>query len=65
MKAKELNGLERRKVEMGFAVPLIRHLQKELGEQAVNAALESWTRSKTEEAHSTRADLSACMGMQD
>ena len=45
---------------MEFAVPLVRHLQKELGVDAVNNALRSWSREKTESAESQetpRGDL--------
>jgi len=43
---------ERIRIEMEYAVPLVRHLQKELGVDAVNNALKSWTREKTEKAES-------------
>ena len=43
---------ERIRIEMEYAVPLVRHLQKELGVDAVNNALKSWTREKTETAES-------------
>ena len=43
------------RIEMEYAVPLIRHLQKELGVDAVNNALKSWTREKTELAESQEA----------
>ena len=61
----ELNGYERKKIEMEFAVPLIRHLQKELGTDAVSAALKSWTRNKTTEARQNEADPSNEMEMKD
>ncbi len=61
----DINGYERKKIEMEFAVPLIRHLQKELGEEAVNAALKSWTREKTAAAKAEEVDPSNQMEMKD
>lgn len=40
-----LSELERQKIIMEYAVPLVRHFQEQLGEDAVNKALESWTAS--------------------
>ncbi len=55
-----INAYERERIKMEFAVPLVRHLQNELGVEAVNKALKNWTREKTadaEAAESTRADM--------
>ncbi len=55
-----INAYERKRIEMEFVVPLVRHLQKELGIEAVNKALKNWTREKTagaEAAESTRVDM--------
>lgn len=60
MTTAKINEYERKRIEMEFAVPLVRHLQKELGIEAVNKALKNWTLEKTaaaDAAESTSVDM--------
>lgn len=55
-----ISAIERKRIEMEYAVPLVRHLQKELGTDAVNMALSGWTWEKTaavEAAESPEVDF--------
>ena len=51
----KISEFDRRRIQVEYAVPLIRHLQKELGKDAVNMALKSWTRTKTAAAEAADA----------
>jgi hypothetical protein len=43
MRNAKISELERQRTIMEYAVPLVRYLQAELSEKAVNEALKSWT----------------------
>ncbi len=61
MSTPELTILERIRIQMEYAVPLLRDLQELLGEESVNAALVERLRTRTQKAKDTctnEADMS-------
>ena len=63
MSTDTLTFLERTKIQMDYVVPLIRDLQRILGEDVINAALEQRLKDQIEEAKKSDAVFEDLSGM--